>query len=117
MKIYRVKLYRSGVIEVRGTLETTIERECTFMGSDVMREVPLLVEYTYHQGCRGERDSLCGVRGAGPPIEPDEPPYIELDSVTDADSGSEIELTDTESNRIRDECIDRHFDCIGDGPD
>ncbi len=45
------------------------------------------VYYTVHPGSRGSRDSLGGIRGAGPPPEPEveiesiasvEPPYLPL---------------------------------------
>lgn len=45
-------------------------------------ELEATVEYTFHRGCSGARDSLGGVRGAGPPLEPDEPPYVEITGIT-----------------------------------
>ena len=63
--------------------ETTVERD----GEDV----PVTVEYTYHRATRGARDSLCGIRGAGPPLEPDEPAWAEIDKVTGPD-GSVIDI-------------------------
>lgn len=36
------------------------------------------VEWTYHPPVRGARDSLGGVWGAGPPLEPDEPAEVEI---------------------------------------
>ena len=63
------------------TFNTTIEVE------DIT--VSVEVEYSYTKGCRGARDSLCGVRGAGPPLEPDEPPEVEILKVT-AEDGQEI---------------------------
>lgn len=39
------------------------------------------VDYKFYPAVRGARDSLNGIRGAGPPIEPDEPACVELQSV------------------------------------
>ena len=89
------------------THTATIMRERNLNGNDVECEVEIEVEYTYHRARRGARDSLCGKRGAGPPLEPDEPAEIEIDSVTDATSGEELELTNAEQDRIRDEIIEK----------
>lgn len=43
--------------------------------------VGLTIEYVYHKGRRGARDSFMGKAGAGPQIEPDEEPEIEIQSV------------------------------------
>lgn len=58
------------------TFTTTIE-----WNQDTGEEREIEVNYAYHRGCRGARDSLGGVRGAGPPLEPDEPPSVEIQSV------------------------------------
>jgi len=47
--------------------------------------VSLLVEYTYHKASRGARDSLGGIAGAGPPLEPDEPESVDVESVRSDD--------------------------------
>ena len=73
--------------------ETTVERDG--------EEIPVTVEYTYHRATRGARDSLCGIRGAGPPLEPDEPAWAEIDKVTGPD-GSVIDITDSEAEWISD---------------
>jgi hypothetical protein len=39
------------------------------------------VDYTYSPPYRGARDSLNGVRGAGPPLEPDEDEEVEINYV------------------------------------
>lgn len=57
--------------------------------TDGEREIPVVVTYEYHPGCRGARDSLGGVRGAGPPLEPDEPPQVEITSVKET-NGNEL---------------------------
>ena len=72
------------------TFNTTLYRE---------PEVEVTVEYCFHGGCRGARDSLCGKRGAGPPLEPDEPDEIEIESITD-DTGKEMECTEVELVQI-----------------
>ena len=92
------------------THTATIMRERNLNGNDVGCEVEIEVEYTYHRARRGARDSLCGKRGAGPPLEPDEPAEIEIDSVTDATSGAEVELTEAERDRITDEIIEKLSD-------
>lgn len=73
--------------------ETTVERDG--------EEIPVTVEYTYHRASRGARDSLCGRRGAGAPLEPDEPAWAEIDRVTDPD-GKPVEITDSEADQISD---------------
>jgi hypothetical protein len=54
--------------------------------------VAVTVSYTYHRGCRGQRDSLGGVRGAGPPLDPDEPASIDIESIKD-DAGNDVEVS------------------------
>jgi hypothetical protein len=43
--------------------------------------LPVVVNYTFTSASRGARDSLGGKRGAGPPLEPDEPAEVEIESV------------------------------------
>jgi len=88
----------------------TILRERNLNGNDVECEVNVEVEYTAHRAHRGARDSLGGKRGAGPPLEPDEPAGIEIESVTDTVSGADVELTDTELDRITDEISEKLAD-------
>ena len=71
----------------------TVERENTETGEITEHEID--VEFTYHKAYRGQRDSLCGIRGAGAPLEPDEPEELEFESATD-ENGNEFELTDRE---------------------
>lgn len=44
-------------------------------------ELELEVQYTAFPASKGARDSLCGVRDAGPQLEPDEPAHVEIDAV------------------------------------
>lgn len=66
------------------TIQLPIERD----GVEVIAEVTL-----YHErASRGARDSLGGVRGAGPPLEPDEPEIMEYEDST-------IDLTEAEKEQ------------------
>ncbi len=60
-------------------------------------DVSLTIEGTYVPRCKGATDGRYG-----PPIEPDEPAVIEIDSVLDED-GNEVELTEDESERAQEE--------------
>jgi hypothetical protein len=67
-------------------------------------EIEVVVEYIYHRAYHGARDSLGGVRGAGPPLEPDEPAGIEIESVTDEHNKEYVEtLSEDELLRLEDE--------------
>ena len=70
----------------------TIERE-NAAGEVIATEVN--VAFTHHRAHRGQRDTLCGVRGAGPALEPDEPDELVFESATDED-GNDVELTEQE---------------------
>ena len=67
-------------------------------------EHQIRVEFTAWPGCRGARDSLCGVRGAGPPLEPDEDPEVEITGVSLTATGGAIELSQKDCERIEEEC-------------
>lgn len=79
--------------------------EFTFTTHDPDRLWPrtLVVRARFDPGCRGARDSLGGKRGAGPPLEPDEPDSIEILSVE-----REGKAIDFES--MREELEDRAFE-------
>ena len=49
------------------------------------------VRFECHRAERGKRDSCCGVAGAGPALEPDEPACLEFIGATC--NGFEIELS------------------------
>jgi hypothetical protein len=89
---------------VKQKIRTTIERADG--PDDIEREFDVEVQFEYHRANRGARDSLCGVRGAGPALEPDEPAHIEIESVFSIETGKEVDLYDTERDRIEDECIE-----------
>lgn len=57
-------------------------------------EVPVVVEYTFYPFHRGARDGRFG-----PPIEPDEPAHVEIDSVTDK-NGKQLELSDEQLEKL-----------------
>jgi hypothetical protein len=80
------------------TYETTIERDD--------EEIKLEITYSSYAGCRGARDSLGGKRGAGPPLEPDEPASMEIELVRDMATGDDFELTKAEENKIENEIWD-----------
>lgn len=69
-------------------------------------DMPVIVHYERIPGRRGARDTLCGVRNAGPPLEPDEPPMIELGKITDI-RGGEVELTNRQIETIYREIMDQ----------
>ena len=71
----------------------SVERENPETGELTEHEID--VEFDYHRAYRGQRDSLCGVRGAGAQLEPDEPASVEFQHATDED-GKDFELTDRE---------------------
>lgn len=83
------------------TFNTVIYRG-TPEAPDAENEIPVCVYYTAHPACRGARDSLGGVRGAGPALEPDEPASVEVEQVA-SDGLRDIELTDAERERIEEE--------------
>lgn len=63
-------------------------------------EVELELDCNYYPGCRGARDSCGGIRGAGPPLEPDDPPEIEILEAINVATGKKIDLTDDEEERV-----------------
>lgn len=83
-----------------GTIETWLYRYDE--DTDVEKEMHISVDYTFLPGSRGARDTLCGVRGAGPPLEPDDPPEIEVSKILDLDTQKEVKVTDDEYEKIID---------------
>ena len=78
------------------TLETYIYRTVDHR----QVEEPITVEYKYQKGCRGARDSCGGIRGAGPPLEPDDPPEIEIVNVSNTITGHEVDLAKKEEEEV-----------------
>jgi hypothetical protein len=81
-------------------------------GKDGEVEIYVRASYAYHPACRGQRDSLGGKRGAGPPLEPDEPAYVEVEQVfalgEDGKVGPELDdLTDSEREKIEGEIMEQ----------
>ena len=69
----------------------------------VEREIE--VTFDYYPGCPGQRDSFGGKAGAGPPLEPDEPPSLEF-----ACSNSSIDLTEEELVRAEQDAWEKLHD-------
>lgn len=100
------------------TYETVVLR----YDGDEEIEIPVRVEYAYYPFCRGQRDSLCGKRGAGPPLEPDEPEHVEVERVfvigKDGKVGQEVDdLTDLELCGIETEIMHEIADRAEDYPE
>lgn len=77
-------------------------------------EVELRVEFGAIPFRRGMRDSLCGVRGAGQALEPDEPAAVEVESVTNAVTGEPVELDNADMDRVFEVCLESVADSADD---
>lgn len=84
------------------TFKTTIEID--------EQEVEVNVSCTFHPAYRGARDGRWG-----PPIEPDEPACVEVDSVTNKD-GKELELSE-ENEKLIQEKAEEHMGDDDDYPE
>lgn len=69
-------------------------------------EISVECEFAYHKAVRGARDSIGGVRGAGPALEPDEPASMEFISARNIETGEEVELTESELDKATDKAWD-----------
>lgn len=67
------------------------------------------VDATYVPGSRGPRDFIGG-RRCGPPLEPDEDPYWEIDGVTDL-AGLEVGLNDDEMEAVAEQIAKQMHNC------
>lgn len=100
------------------TYETVILRD----EEDAEIEIPVRVEYAYYPFCRGQRDSFGGKPGAGLPLEPDEPAYVEVEQVfilgEDGKSGPELDdLTKSERDLLECEIMEDIADRAADYPE
>lgn len=76
------------------------------------------VDYDFIRASKGARDSLGGVRGAGPPLEPDEPAHCELTEArawTDPKAGPDDPgvniwtlLTKDQREALEEACLENH---------
>lgn len=96
--------------------ESTVEMTVTRVdANDQEFEIPVEVELDMIPGSRGARDSLGGRRGAGPPLEPDEPATAEVTRVTVLDDGlaamfPNLELTPDEEERAIEQAVEAAAD-------
>lgn len=85
--------------------ESTVELEVTRFDEDGSTlKFDVEVELEIIPGHRGARDRLSGIRGAGPPLEPDEPATAEIvrTTVIDPEMAAkfpELELSDAEADQ------------------
>jgi hypothetical protein len=64
-------------------------------------DVPCEIEYTFYKGCKGARDGRYG-----PPLEPDEPPQVEIDAVVFMGRDLTEYLTDEDREKIEIEILE-----------
>ena len=74
----------------------------------------LNVEYDYFPFRRGMRDSLGGVRGAGPPLEPDEPASVDINAITSTENLYEL-FTEEDIERIGELVMQELYERAHDG--
>lgn len=74
-------------------------------------EVEVIVDYTFYRAYRGARDGRFG-----PPIEPDEPAHVEINSVTDK-SGKELELSEKLMEELQQKAEEDYGDDCDDYPE
>lgn len=84
-------------------IETTIYHN----GNDI----DVVVDFLAHKGYKGKRDDIVGAggkvyRNAGPPLEPDEPPSIEIESVINIETGEELDLDRHEEELLEEKCAE-----------
>ncbi|HEY5960939.1 MAG TPA: hypothetical protein VIV60_30495 [Polyangiaceae bacterium] len=78
-------------------------------------EVNVIVEYDFYPGGPGARDSLGGIRGAGPPLEPDEPPSAEVTRVLLGTLDITNALDDDTINDLADKCYEHEMESHREG--
>lgn len=74
--------------------------------TDISRTIEVEVTYQFHRGSHGARDSIAGIRGAGPPLEPDEPASVEIHSAVDLATKEEVVLTEEETSQLEQEALE-----------
>lgn len=82
------------------TYKTTVTRTREVDGEERDVEIFVRVHYTANRAHRGMRDTLCGKRGAGPALEPDESASIDVENAIDIATGKAIDLSDSERETI-----------------
>ena len=87
------------------TIELPIEREVNGNYVEIIAEC----EFIYHRAYRGARDSIDGVRNAGPALEPDEPASFSFRGAVDIDTGEEIDLTESELDEAEQKAWDSFY--------
>ena len=65
-------------------------------------EIEVEVEYDFYRASRGARDSY------GAQLEPDEGASVEITSTVNTETGQEIELTDSETEKAIEQALDEH---------
>jgi hypothetical protein len=90
------------------TTTITVERETP--GADAT-EFEVEVCFCAHKAYRGARDTICRP-GDGPPLEPDEPAWLEFDRATI--NGEDFALTDDEIDKARDQAEEERADAAMD---
>lgn len=88
------------------TYETTVTRTREVQGVECDVEINVVVTYRIIPGSRGMRDSLGGIRGAGPALEPDEAPEVEIVRTVESATGKDIDLGDEEMEAMQNAIID-----------
>ena len=98
------------------TLKTTIEWPFQINGETDTAEQEITVEYHYFPASKGIRDSFDGVKGAGPPLEPDEPSHVEITAVLmssptpynpHATEDISDDLSESEKERLETMCLEQ----------
>lgn len=101
----------------------SITTTLTLTISSLETEHEVSVEYAFIPACRGARDSLGGIRGAGPPLEPDEPAHCEVLAVTvyrvSADDRVDITwlISPAQIEGLSEDCLEAHEEDAGTDPD
>lgn len=85
------------------TIEITVTKEDD-------SEMDVTVEYTFIPARAGMRDTLCGVRGGGPPLEPDEPASVELGRAWETATNQPYDLSTDEEEEACEKAMEHEAD-------